>query len=359
MRRTEQLHGHGANRSQMGARLGFDALMTGRVDPRSLNRNGDLDMLRDERVAQTTDARNAADQATAAQAARQKAANTGTTDDAAPSKIAFWTGGAIQIGRRDATTNRARMSVTTAGLSGGADLRVSERLTIGIGGGYGNDVTRIGHGDGRVSSHDAVGAGYFSAVPVDGAFIDGVAGYGALHFRTRRLAPGNGATALGDRDGQLGFASFSTGIDRSDDALRWSLYGRGDYQRAVLEAYAESGADMFNLRFGRRVVESLTSVLGGRVALSRPVSFGAITPWLRAEWSHEFQGSGRQSVDYADIAGPALYGIDTQGWGGEQFSLSFGNQLDVNGWSLGLEVGLRAANKERAGTAKVGASTKF
>jgi uncharacterized protein YhjY with autotransporter beta-barrel domain len=222
-------------------------------------------------------------------------------------------------------------------------------------------VTRIANGAGRVAGHDVVGAGYFSAVPVDGSFIDGVAGYGSLSFKTRRLATaaGAGVTAKGERDGNLGFLSLAAGIERSSETLRWALYGRGYYERASLDAYAETGADIFNLRFNKRTVESLTSVLGARIAVTKPLSFGSVTPWLRAEWSHEFQGSSRQMVDYADITGPALYGIDTQGWGREQFELSLGNQIDVNDWTIGVELGVRAASKERAGTAKVEVSKKF
>jgi uncharacterized protein YhjY with autotransporter beta-barrel domain len=358
MRRTEQLHGRGGHRSDMGARLALDALVGGRTmmdDPRDNNRTHGLDILHDEGLRAATDARRAADDA---ETANRKAAAGGTSNDK-PGSLAFWTGGALQIGHRDATSRRAKMNVTSSGLSGGVDMKATDGLIVGIGGGYGRDVTKIAHDAGRVSGHDAVGAAYFSATPVDGAFVDGVAGYGDIRFHTRRVATATGNTALGSRDGNLSFASLSTGIDRSGDTLRWSLYGRGDYERAVLNAYSENGAGIYDLRFGRRIVNSLTGVLGGKFSLTRPIAGGSYMPSLRAEWSHEFRGSSRQTVDYADIAGPALFGIETLDWGREQFSLSLDNEFNFKSWVIGAELGARAAEKERSGTVRLSVKKKF
>jgi len=358
MRRTEDLHGRGGHRSDMGARLALDALVGGRTmmdDPRDNNRTHGLDILHDESLRAATDARRAADDADAA--ASHKAA--GGSSGSSPGALAFWTGGALEIGHRDATSNRAKMNVSTSGLSGGVDMKAIDGLIVGVGGGYGRDVTKIAHDAGRVSGHDAVGAAYFSATPIDGAFIDGVAGYGDIRFHTRRVAATTGSTATGSRDGNLGFASLSTGLDRSNSTLRWSLYGRGDYERAVLDAYTETGAGLYDLRFGRRIVNSLTGVLGGRVSLIKPIAGGSYMPSLRAEWSHEFQGSSRQMVDYADIAGPALFGIETLDWGREQYSLSLDNEFNFNSWVIGAELGARAAEKERSGTVRLSVKKRF
>jgi large repetitive protein len=61
-------------------------------------------------------------------------------------EIEVWSGGAITVGRRDPDSGRAKLSVQTSGVSGGADMRVSPALTVGLGGGYASDVSKLGQG---------------------------------------------------------------------------------------------------------------------------------------------------------------------------------------------------------------------
>ena len=357
MRRTEDLHGRGGHRSDMGARLALDALIGRTVadDPRDNNRPHGLDILSNERPRGTTDA--SGDAAAAGTPTKAAAGGGGGSDG--NQMLAVWTGGALELGQRDATSNRARMHVATSGLSGGADMKVANGLILGLGGGYAFNVTKLPDDGGRVSGHSAIGAAYFSATPTEGSFIDGVGGYGDIRFHTRRTVTETGDIARGSRDGTLGFLSFSTGIDRTAGKMRWSVYGRGDYERAVLDSYTESDADLYDLRFGRRVVRSLTSVVGGKLSLTMPMAGGSYMPSIRAEWSHEFDKSGRQTVDYADIAGPGLFGIETLDWGREEYSLALANQFNLSSWSIGTELSVRAAEKERSGTLRVMLKKKF
>ncbi|MFZ8366182.1 autotransporter domain-containing protein, partial [Staphylococcus aureus] len=73
----------------------------------------------------------------------------------------------------------------------GADLKLSDDLTVGAGGGVGEERTRVGTADaGHLTADTWVGAAYGSFRPMPGAFIDGVLGYGDLSFNTRRAALG-------------------------------------------------------------------------------------------------------------------------------------------------------------------------
>jgi hypothetical protein len=353
MRRTEQLHGvRDTNRSNFGARLGFDALMSPRRRA-GLNPLPD-DMLIDHRLDAITDARNA--DAAARTGRHNAAADPGNPDGV----LAFWTGGSLEIGTFDQTTRRAKLDVATVGLSGGADVRIGDRLTVGLGGGYGIDAVKIASDAAHLRATSTVGIAYLSAAPTDGSFIDATAGYGGLDFRTRRLIASGASTALGHRSGNLILGSLSAGIDRKDGAIRWSLYGRGIYERAMLDVYAETGAGLYDLRYDVRRLSSLSGVLGGRIAITRPTGFGKVTPWARGEWTHEFQSGSEQRLDYADIAGAALYGIETEGWRRERFTLSIGSDLELlSSWTFGVEIGTMVADQERAGTAKLLVSRKF
>ena len=274
--------------------------------------------------------------------------------------LAIWAGGAIDIGTRDRRTDRSKITATTAGLSAGADIKLSEGVLVGLGGGYGNDLSRIGTAA-QVRGTSTIYAAYASVQPASGTFIDGMIGRGQLDFTTRRIAQAVNATARGSRDGSYTIAAISLGIDRAEGPLQWSIYGRGEYMDADLDAYAESGAGRYNLRFDARQVRSITGTLGGRLQYRQKTGFGSITPRLRVEWNHEFANVDAQWLDYADIPGAAIYALAGNGWRREQLQLSFGTRFDIlsSGWSFDFETGLRAAQGEKAGTLQLRLSKRW
>ena len=274
--------------------------------------------------------------------------------------LAIWAGGAIDIGTRDRRTDRSKITATTAGLSAGADIKLSESVLVGLGGGYGNDLSRIGTAA-QVRGTSTIYAAYASVQPASGTFIDGMIGRGQLDFTTRRIAQAVNATARGSRDGSYTIAAISLGIDRAEGPLQWSIYGRGEYMDADLDAYAESGAGRYNLRFDARQVRSITGTIGGRLQYRQKTDFGSITPRLRVEWNHEFANVDAQWLDYADIPGAAIYALAGNGWRREQLQLSFGTRFDIlsSGWSFDFETGLRAAQGEKAGTLQLRLSKRW
>ena len=274
--------------------------------------------------------------------------------------IALWSGGSIEIGTLDRRSGRAKITLSSGGLSGGADLRIAEWATIGVGGGYGSDVSRIDGDAARVRSDTKVFAAYGSFTPVDGSFVDAMIGHGSLDYRTRRNVAATGAVALGSRGGDMTFGALSVGIDRISDETRWSGYGRFEFLDGTLNAYSESGADRYSLRFDARNVRSLTGVLGGRFEFTRDLGFAKVTPRVGAEWLHEFSGAGVQGLDYADFAGSSTYRIRSVGWEREQYQLLFGSRLSlVTRWMIDMELGLRGAAGERTGQLRLRVSKQF
>ncbi|OAN63896.1 hypothetical protein A7X12_19030 [Sphingomonas sp. TDK1] len=274
--------------------------------------------------------------------------------------VALWTGGAIDIGTQDATSDRSKITATTSGLSTGADIKLADGILVGIGGGYSNDVSRIGGSKARVRSESRLVAAYASLMPVEGAFIDGMVGLGDLSFTTRRLEGTTNATALGSRDGTFTLGALALGIDREGGPLRWSLYARGEFFRANLNGYTESGAGRMDLRFDSRDVHSLTGTLGARLEMERHYGGITMTPRLRVEWNHELQDAAAQRLDYADIPGQALYSISTFGWSRDQYQLSLGTRMALpRNWTVDLESGYRGGGQETAGTLRVVVGKEF
>ncbi|WP_404339791.1 putative Ig domain-containing protein [Sphingomonas sp. MMS12-HWE2-04] len=274
--------------------------------------------------------------------------------------VGLWSGGAIDIGTQDATTDRSKITATTSGLSGGLDIKVAEGAVIGIGGGYGNDVSHIGGGAARVRSQSSLVAAYASLMPFESIFVDGMVGKGDLSFATRRAVAAVNATANGSRDGSFTVGALALGIDQASGAVRWSIYGRGEFMNADLGAYVESGAGRYDLRFDARDLKSLTGTLGARIEVERRYGTTVITPRLRFEWNHEFDKADAQWLDYADIPGAAFYSLGTQGWMRDQFQLTVGSRFVFpRSWAIDLEGGARFGGNETAGTFRILFSKQF
>ncbi|MEG3163323.1 autotransporter domain-containing protein [Sphingomonas sp. PB2P19] len=285
-------------------------------------------------------------------------ATAGSGGERAIGSVAIWSGGAVTVGSRDATTGRVHLDVTSGGLSAGSDVKLSDSLTIGIGGGYGNQRTRIGNGAARLDGDNWVGALYGSLAPVAGAFVDGVIGYGEVGFDSRRRAP-NGAVGVGHRDGTMRFGSLAAGLDRQGQNGMISAYGRMEYLSATLDGYRETGAGLYDLAYGRRELDSLSSVLGGRGALYRPIDFGILTPRIRFEWRHEYRGQGSQLLDYADLGGLTRV-VEGDRWLRDEYSLELGVGLETDtGWTFGLDFGGRLGSDSQVGTARATVAKKF
>ncbi|WP_188054202.1 Ig-like domain-containing protein [Sphingosinithalassobacter sp. CS137] len=277
-----------------------------------------------------------------------------------PGSVAVWSGGAIDIGTQDATRDRSKITATTTGLSGGADIMLAEGAVLGIGGGYGNDVSWIGGSAARVRSQSSLFAAYASLTPFEGAFVDGMAGVGDLSFSTRRTVEETRGVALGSRDGAFTVAALALGIDRGGGSIRWSIYGRGEIMNADLDAYVESGAGRYDLRFDARSLDSLTGTLGARIEAEQRFGDLSVQPRLRFEWSHEFQDADPQWLDYADIPGAAFYSLATRNWTRDQYQLTVGSRfLLLSGWGLDFETGARFGSGMTAGTLRMLLSKRF
>lgn len=264
--------------------------------------------------------------------------------------IALWMGGVIEIGTQDRLTGRSKITATSNGLSGGADIKLAENLLIGVGGGWGVDRSDIDGGAAHIRATSKIFAAYGTYAPIEGMFVDGVVATGDLHFLTRRKISDTGVHAYGSREGSLKFGALALGLDRDIGDLRWSTYGRAEWLSAQLDAYSETGGGRMSLRFNERIMKSLSSVLGARFDLTRDTEFGSITPRLRGEWRHEFQDGGIQLLDYADIAGESQYSLAATNWKRDQFSLSVGGSLMLrNAWVFDLDLELRKATGERSG----------
>ncbi len=263
------------------------------------------------------------------------------TDDGSNGKspVGVWLGGALTFGHRDPNTSRASFKFQSAGTSLGVDLRVNDKLSLGIGMGVNDDTTRIGTIGTKVKSSAAMGVVYGTVRPGGSAFVDFILAGGALDFDSHRAITGmTGQFADGERSGSEGFASVKAGWDWSDGKRNTlSPYGRLTMVNGQLDAFTESTGGMYALSYQKQTVQSLTLAFGGKASRSFKTSYGVWIPNVTLEYAHEFNDDGTARLSYADWAGGPVYAAPTDPYFHDRIVTGFGANLNAGGLNFSID----------------------
>jgi outer membrane autotransporter protein len=250
----------------------------------------------------------------------------------------FWTGGTLQSGDRDGRSGSGGLDFQTSGISLGADYRVRRDFAFGGGIGYGRDDTDVGTHRSRSKGESYSAVLYASYHPGEHFYLDGLLGYQWLSFDSRRYATDTGGMVNGSRDGSQWFASVSTGLEYQRDNVRITPYARVDAARATLDGYAETGDAQYVLNYRDQDVDTTTTSLGMRLDWRYPVRWGMLSPQLRLEYQHDFQGASDAIMSYADMVGGPFYRARLQDQDRNRFVFGLGAMLQTErDWALRLE----------------------
>ncbi len=226
---------------------------------------------------------------------------------ASPDDVAFWTGGAVNFGATNRGAAANGVDFTTSGVSVGADKRLSNALTLGLGVGYGHDASDIGKMGSRNTTTAYNMALYASLRPSDSTYIDTLLGYQWLDFDARRYVTADGGRVTGSRNGKQAFASVAFGYEHDDGTTRLTPYGRLDVSRAQLDGYTERGDATYALDYRGQTVRTSTGALGLRAEFRLKRDFGVLVPRVRVEYQRDFQGASNATMSYADLLAGPLY----------------------------------------------------
>ena len=257
----------------------------------------------------------------------------------ANSAFNFWAAGSIRSGNQDARGGAASFDFETDGLSLGIDKRLSNTWVIGAGAGYGKDESRVGSNGTGNEGEAFTFALYTSYHPNQTWFVDALLGYQSIDYNLRRYVTVNGNSVFGQRDATQLFASITVGGDFTNDRWSWSPYARWNLARATLGAYEETGDAFYALSYDELDVETNTLSLGFRSSYEADVSWGSISPQIRLEYQHDFQGDSTTSMQYAALSSGPIYdavfdGYDRNRW---VFGLGANMQFDT-GWKFNFEL---------------------
>jgi outer membrane autotransporter protein len=252
--------------------------------------------------------------------------------------LGVWAAGVVDFGRHDQRSGQEGAKFTTSGLTAGVDYRINARTWLGLGLGYGRDVTRIGE-DGSRSESNAYSAALYGGVrPSPTSFLDGVVGYGVLDYEATRYVTATGDLAAGERDGDQWFWAVTGGWDLSQGEWRLSPYGRVALSRSVLEAYAETTGGLYALAYDEQELSTTTGSLGLRGHRDWLTDQGRLTTRFRLEYSHDFDSSDAAGLSYVDWIGGQTYQVAPRGYGQDRILIGAGLELlRRRGLRLGLD----------------------
>lgn len=249
--------------------------------------------------------------------------------------FAVWSGGFVDFA--DTGNSDLDIGSTTVGVSAGVDYRFSDRFVGGFGLGYGHDKSDVGD-DGTESRGAAYSAAiYGSFKAADNLFLDGLIGASRLDFDSSRYVASSGDLASGNRDGRQMFGSLTAAYEFRNRTWLVSPYGRFELSRSWLDGFSENGGGIYGLTYGDQTVDTAAGVIGLRLSYTLLMDWGALTPGVRAEYTHDFASSSRLRLGYADI-GTLPYELEAEELGNDYSSLEL--SLDaalLNNWAVGVE----------------------
>ena len=235
----------------------------------------------------------------------------GASADIAGSGWGAFVNGIFGTGTKDETDGEDGFDSSSAGITVGADYRLSGNYIVGTALGFNTissdfDVsTNVSGGDFDITS-TTVSA--FGLVIGDSWFADAIVSFGTAEFDLdRRIvigateeaeAAGNNSTdvvASTNTDSTHAGISASAGSEFSiADNTLFATYARIAYSDVEVDGYEETGGGALALRVDSQSITSLTGAFGFRIAHAISTSYGVISPQFNFEVVHEFEDDSRE-----------------------------------------------------------------
>ncbi len=190
---------------------------------------------------------------------------------------------------------------TTQGLTAGVDYRVSDQWVVGSSIGYSRSDTDLagfgGRRDGGSIDTEGLSLSVFTSWYREDFYLDGVVTFGQTDLETERVidlpSSLNGRdrfVAAGAPDGDELSLHLGFGYDfRVGEALNLSGFVNGNYVRATVDSYTETGADLLNLIYDEQELESLLAEIGVELTYPYSLSWGVVQPLVRVAFLRELE----------------------------------------------------------------------
>lgn len=222
-------------------------------------------------------------------------------------RFGIFLNGLYTTGDKDSTTNEDGFDFDVYGILAGADYRVTDQLIFGLAVNYQKTDADIDNNAGDTDV-DGYGVSLYGTYYYGQFYINGIGTIGRSDYDTTRKvnysvaavgAPGQTTVNQkfdGDTDSDEYGYSFGTGYDFFLKGFDFGPYGRLSYHKTKIDDYKEhqSGNNKdpgfgMALKIDDQSIKSLSTNLGARASYAFTTGIGALTPYARFDWQHEYE----------------------------------------------------------------------
>jgi outer membrane autotransporter protein len=236
-------------------------------------------------------------------------------------KWGFFVNGSFGSGNKDATSREPGFDFDSWSLVSGLDYRLTDQLVMGLALGYAVTDSSIDNNGGDVDL-DGFGGSVYGSYYLGSFYFDFLVGVAGKEYDTTRnvryIVPATtgGTTVVdqvfaGNTDATDVNFGFGTGYNLSFGGLAVTPFVNLAYLESTIDGYTESLQGQNSnagfglaLRLEEQEVKSLASNLGLQLAYAVNTSRGVLTPYVRADWEHEFENDARNiTAHFANVGG--------------------------------------------------------
>ena len=225
-------------------------------------------------------------------------------------KWGFFLNGSYGTGNKDVTSREPGFDFDSWSLVSGLDYRFSDQLVLGFALSYAVTNSSVDNNGGDVDL-DGVGGSVYGTYYLGDFYLDFLAGYAAKGYDTQRnvsysVAAKSGGTTVVDQifDGSTDANDVSlalgTGYNLAMGGFSITPFAHLAYLESNIDGYTErlrgsntSAGYGLALAVDDQEVKSLASTVGVQFAHTINTSQGVLTPYVRADWEHEFENDSR------------------------------------------------------------------
>lgn len=214
----------------------------------------------------------------------------------AGSRVGLWVRGDLSFGEQDRTGLESGFDFDAQTLTGGLDYRVNDNLFVGTSLSVGK--TEVEFED-KVASTDTdnYALAFYGSVYRGASFVDAVASYGWSDVETERnivyqdFGGSVNRRAQASTDGNEYYISLNVGHSLEFSGIKFDPLVRFFYLDGEFEGFTETGAGGLDLIVDKQGFESMSLTASGQFSYTFLPSWGVVTPYVRLEYTSEFEDS--------------------------------------------------------------------
>ncbi|MCP5003721.1 MAG: autotransporter outer membrane beta-barrel domain-containing protein [Planctomycetes bacterium] len=195
---------------------------------------------------------------------------------------------------RDQTTAEIGYDAELKGVMMGVDYRLSDKIVLGIAGGYNTEDADFDRDTGHLDTDSANITIYGNFSPLKNLYVDGYAGYTDINYRSKRAIRVNDFNSIstGHTDGRQYTAGFAAGYDWHYGSFSIGPHAKLDYVNTHINNYSENG-NALAMKYADQNIHSTTTNLGFQTSYAQSFSWGVLVPHSRLYWVHQYKNESR------------------------------------------------------------------